>query len=91
MKKILLALFSLILLGIGLMFGNISLASFEEMGKPGGMLVLGKLVVTNFIKNDFSLWIFIISLTLFLCFLCLSLILFSLLFSKRENKSAMVS
>ena len=85
MKKILLVLFSLILLGIGLIFGNISLASYEELGKSGGMLVLGKLVVTNFIKNDFSLWIFITSLTMSTCLIILSILFFSLLFSKNAK------
>lgn len=87
MKKILLALFSLIFLCLGLMFANIGITSFGEMGRYGGMLVLGKLVVTNFIKNDFSLWILIISSLTSLCFVVLSILIFPPL---KKNKNAVV-
>lgn len=87
MKKILLVIFSLIFLSLGLIFANIGISSFKEMGKPGGMLIFGKLVVKDFIKNDFSLWIFIISSLTSLCFITISILMFTYL---KKNKNAVV-
>ncbi len=85
------ALFSFVLLGLAFMFGNVSVKSFEEIGNSGGELVLGRLVVTDFIQNDFSLWISIISFVLFLCFFISSIIFFSCIFPiHKKNKNAVI-
>ena len=55
--------FSFVLLGLAFMFGNVSVKSFEEIGSVGGELVLGRLVVTDFIQNDF----FVMDFYNFLC------------------------
>lgn len=91
MKKILLGLFSLILLGLVLVFGSLGIESFKEIGGKGGELIMGKMVITDFIQNNFSLPIFVISLLLCICFLILFLILLSSLLKRnKEDKNAVV-
>lgn len=76
MKKTFLIVLSLILLGIGLFSGNIAIMSFQEIGKTGGELIVGGASAKGFLKNDFSLWIFVISATLSLLLLISSFLIF---------------
>jgi len=91
MKKIFLVLFSLFLLFVGLIFANISFTTFEEIGKPGGILIIGGSVATGFLESNFSLWIFIISSLIALYFLSMFVITFySFCFPDKEKKTTAV-
>ena len=91
MKKVIWVLFCLLALFVGFIFANISFTTFEEIGKPGGILVIGRSVVTGFLETDFSLWVFIISSLIAIYSLSMSIIIFySLCFPDKEKKTTVV-